>query len=85
VSFIIELLNGFAVCVVVLSPVVFGLSVAIHEYVEVTLLVKGMLTVPPLHTDAVIELVMIGTGITVTVTVCEIPAQVPPITVGVTV
>ena len=55
-------------CSVVLSPVVLALSVAIHVYVEATLLVNGMLTVPPLHIVAELALVITGVGFTVTVT-----------------
>ena len=56
-------------CSVVLSPVVLALSVAIHVYVEATLLVNGMLTVPPLHIVAELALVIAGVGFTVTLTV----------------
>jgi hypothetical protein len=56
-------------CAVVLSPVVFPLFAAIHEYVELMLLVNGMFNVPPLQIVALFELVIVGTGFTVTVTV----------------
>jgi hypothetical protein len=79
------LLSVLVVCVVVLSPLVFGLSVAIHVNVEGTLLVKGMLAVCPLQMVAEEALVMLGVGLTVTLTVCAVPAQLPPVDVGVTV
>ena len=72
-------------CSVVLSPVVFALSVAIHVYVEDTLLVNGMLIVSPLHIVAELTLVIAGVGFTVTLTVCPAPKQLPPLEVGVTV
>ncbi len=72
-------------CVVMLSPVVLGLFAAIHVKLEATLLVKGILTVAPLHIVAVLALVIAGVGFTVTVTVCATPAQLPPVEVGVTV
>lgn len=67
-----------------LSPVVLGLSDAIHVYVELTLLVNGIVAVPPLQI-VVPDVVIIGVGITLTDTVCGIPAQVPLIKEGVTV
>ena len=72
-------------CDVVLSPVVLGLSVAIQVKFEATFAVSGILTVPPLHIVAVLALVIAGVGLTVTLTVCAVPAQVPPVDVGVTV
>ena len=72
-------------CSVVLSPVVLALSVAIHVYVDATLLVNGMLTVPPLHIVAELALVIAGIGFTVTLTVCPAPMQLPALEVGVTV
>ena len=72
-------------CSVVLSPVVLALSVAIHVNVEDTLLVNGMLTVPPLHIVAELALVIAGVGFTVTLTVCPAPMQLPALEVGVTV
>jgi hypothetical protein len=44
-----------------------------------------MLTVPPLQIVALFTLVIAGVGFTVTETVCEVPAQLPPVEVGVTV
>ena len=85
VLFVIVLLKVLVLCSVVLSPVVFALSVAIHVYVEATLLVNGMFTVPPLHIVAELALVIAGVGFTVTLTVCPAPMQLPPIEVGVTV
>ena len=83
--FIIVLLKVLVLCSVVLSPVVFALSVAIHVYVETTLLVNGMLIVSPLHIVAELTLVIAGVGFTVTLTVCPAPIQLPPLEVGVTV
>lgn len=74
VLFVIVLIKGFPVCVVRLSPVVFILSAAIHEYVEVTLLVNGILTVPILQIVAPVE-VMVGVGITLTLKICGTPKQ----------
>ena len=54
---------------VVLSPVVLALLFAIHEYVEDTLLVKEILSGTPLHTLALVVLVITGIGFTATVTV----------------
>lgn len=79
------LLNVAVDCVVKLSPVVLALLAAIQVNVETTLAVNGMLTVPPLHMVAALELVMAGVGFTVTVTICGAPAQLPPVDVGVTV
>lgn len=83
--FVIVLLNVELLWEVVLSPVVFGLFVAIQVYDEATLLVSGMLTVFPLQMVAVDALVIAGVGFTVTVTVCGVPAQPPAVAVGVTV
>jgi hypothetical protein len=44
-----------------------------------------MFTEPPLHIVAELALVMVGTGFTVTVTVCGVPGQLPAVDVGVTV
>jgi hypothetical protein len=85
VLFVIVLLNVLVLCEVVLSPVVFALSPAIHVKLEATLEVKGILTVPPLQIVAEFALVIVGVGLTVTVTVCGVPAQVPAVEVGVTV
>ena len=52
---------------------------------ETTLLVNGMLTVSPLHIVAELTLVIDGIGFTVTLTVCPVPIQLPPMEVGVTV
>jgi hypothetical protein len=82
---VIVLLNVLVFCVVVLSPLVFALSVAIHVYVDATELVSGIVTVDPLHIVAVDALVIVGTGFTVTVTVCGVPGQLPAVDVGVTV
>ena len=82
---VIVLLKVLVLCSVVLSPVVFALSAAIHVYVEATLLVNGMLTVSPLHIVAELALVIAGVGFTVTMTVCPAPKQLPPLEVGVTV
>ena len=49
------------------------------------LLVNGMDTVPPLQIVAVLGLVIVGGGFTVTVTVCEVPIQPSGVEVGVTV
>ena len=79
------LLKVAVACVVKLSPVVFTLSAASHVNVEAMLLVNGTLTVAPLQIVAVLALVIAGVGFTVTVTVCGVPAQLPPVEVGVTV
>jgi hypothetical protein len=79
------LFNVLVVWVVMLSPVVLGLSVAIQVYEDATLLVSGMFTVPPLQIVAVPTLVMAGVGLTVTETVCAAPVQLPVEEVGVTV
>ena|ERR1035437_7779038 len=60
---------------VVLSPVVFTLSVAIHVKLDATLLVKGILTVAPLQIVAVLALVIAGFGFTVTVAIIAAPVQ----------
>jgi hypothetical protein len=85
VLFVIVLLRVLVDCDVVLSPVVFALSDAIHVKDEATFAVRGMLTVPPLQMVAEFALVIAGVGFTVTVTVCAAPAQLPPVEVGVTV
>ena len=72
-------------CAVVLSPVVLALLAATHVNVEATFAVKGMFTLAPLQMVAVDALVITGVGFTVTVTVCEAPAQLPALEVGVTV
>jgi hypothetical protein len=55
--------------VVVLSPVVFALSVALQMYVAAMSLVNGILTVAPLQIVVLPELVIEGAGFTVTVEV----------------
>lgn len=83
--FIIVFVKGLLVCDVVLSPVVFALFTAIQEKVDALLLVKGMLTVPPLQIVALPGLVMVGPGFMDTVTVCAVPTQPCGFDVGVTV
>jgi hypothetical protein len=61
------------------------LSAAIQVKVEATLAVKAMLNAFALQMVADEALVIVGFGFTVTVTVCEVPAQVPTVDVGVTV
>jgi hypothetical protein len=85
VEFVIVLESVLVVCAVVLSPLVFALSEAIHEKVEATFEVSGILTVPPLQMVAEDALVTEGVGFTVTLTVCPAPVQLPPVDVGVTV
>jgi hypothetical protein len=68
VELIKVLLITLVVCVVVLSPVVFGLSVAIQVYPETTLLVSVKFTAPPLQMVALFTLVIAGVGLTVTET-----------------
>ena len=85
VVLVIVLLNVLVLCSVVLSPVVFALSAAIHVYVEATLLVNVILTVSPLHIVAELALVIAGVGFTVTLTVCSAPIQLPMLEVDVTV
>lgn len=85
VLFVIASLKVPLVCVVVLSPVVLRLSAAIQVNVDGTLLVKGILTVLPLQIVAVFALVITGVGLTVTLTVCDMPAQLAAVDVGVTV
>lgn len=83
--FVIVLLSVLVFCDVVLSPVVFALSAAIHVNAEATFAVNGILTVPPLQIVAVLALVIAGVGFTVTNTVCGVPGQLPADEVGVTV
>jgi hypothetical protein len=64
---------------------VLVLSAATHEYDDATLLVREMLTVPPLQLVADDALVIAGIGLTVTVTVCGVPGQLLALEVGVTV
>ena len=82
---LIVLLKVAVLCVVMLSPLVLILSVAIQVKFEAMPAVNGMLTVPPLQMVAVAALVILGAGFTLTVTVCEVPKQLPPVEVGVTV
>jgi hypothetical protein len=88
-ALVVELVIVFKIvlvdCEVVLSPLVLVLSPAIQVNVEATLAVNGILTVPPLQIAAELALVIAGVGFTVTVTVCAVPAQLPPVDVGVTV
>ena len=70
-------------CAVVLSPVVFTLSVASQEKEEATLEVRAILTASPEQMLAVEALVITGVGFTVTVTVCAVPGQDPEVEVGV--
>jgi hypothetical protein len=79
------LLSVLLVWSVVLSPDVFALFAAIHVKVEGILAVSGIDTELPLQIAAVLALVIAGVGLTVIVTVCCEPAQVPPVDVGVTV
>ena len=81
--FVIVLVMLVDVCAVKLSPVVFGLSVAIHEYVDVTLLVMGIFKATPLQIVDVFTEVMSGKGFTVTVKFCAVPGHVPLDEVGV--
>lgn len=73
------LLSVLVVCVVTLSPVVFGLLVAIQVKVEPTLLVSGILTTCPLQMVALLTLVITGKGFTVTVAVTGLPTHVPAV------
>lgn len=79
------LLNVDVVCAEVLSPLVFALFAAIHENVDAMFAVNGILTVPPLQMLAEAALVITGVGLTVMVTVCGVPGQLPVVVVGVTV
>ena len=49
------------------------------------MLVNEIFTVPPLQIVAVDALVIVGLGLTVTVTVWGVPGQLPVVEVGVTV
>src|SRR5665213_1131398 len=69
------LLNGLPDCTVVLSPTVFTLSVAIHVKVDAISLVNGTLTVPPLHIVALLPLVIVGGGLTFTVSANVVEGQ----------
>ena len=81
---VIVLLRVLVLCAVKLSPVVLVLSAAIQLKFDATLLVNGMLTVPPLQIVTVLALVIAGFGFTVTVTDWAEPAQLPVVEVGVT-
>ena len=61
----IVLLNVLLLCAVVLSPVVFALSAAIHVNDDAGLAVSAMLTVPPLQIVALFELVIVGSALMV--------------------
>lgn len=73
------------VCAVVDSPVTFPLFAATHENVEGTFVVREVFRPIPLHTVELLELVSIGEGLTVTLTVWATPGQLPVEAVGVTV
>ena len=75
VLFVIASLNVLVDCKVVLSPVVLALLVAIHVKFDATFAVNGILTVPPLHIVAVVALVIVGVGFTVTVATTVGPVQ----------
>jgi hypothetical protein len=75
----------FEFCAVVLSPVVLALLAAIQLKLEATFAVNEIFSVFPLQMVAVFALVMDGVGSTVTLKVCDVPAQVPALDVGVTV
>ena len=66
--FVKVLFNILVDWVVVLSPVTLPLGDATHVYVDGTSAVKEMLTVPPLQMVAELVLVIVGNGLTVTVT-----------------
>ena len=79
------LLNVEVDCINILSPVTFVLLVAIQVYVAATVLVNGILTVLPLQIVTDDALVIVGAASTVTVTVCEVPVQLPAVEIGKTV
>ncbi len=64
------------------SPLIWELSVAIHENVDpITFDVNGKLTATPEHDELTFELVIAGMGFTVTVTTLEfIEGQTPLVT-----
>ena len=72
---VIVLFKVLVDCVVVLSPLVFGLLAAIQVKPEATFAVSGIFTAPPLQIVAVAALVITGAGFTVTVAVIADPAQ----------
>ena len=67
----------------VVSPVVFGLSVACHEKLEATLEVRLMLIGIPEQTVEVLLLVTVTVGTTLTVTLRGLPTHEPVVEVGV--
>ena len=73
------------VCAVVDSPETFPLLAATHENVEGTFVASEVFSPIPLQTVKLLELVSIGEGLTVTLTVCATPGQLPVEAVGVTV
>jgi hypothetical protein len=75
----------FVFCAVVLSPVVFALLAAIQLKLEATFDVSEIFNVFPLQMVAEFVLVIAGVGFTVILTVCDVPGQLPPLDVGVTV
>lgn len=79
---IMVLLMVLVVCKVVLSPVVLGLSFAIHVKVDETEPVSGIFTVPPEQIVAEELLVTVELGLTVIVNEMELPVQ--PFAEGVT-
>jgi hypothetical protein len=83
--FIKELLIVPPVCAVVLSPVTFAFGDAVQEYVDGIFDVRAKAKGIPLQTLVVEALVIDGFGLTITVTVCGVPAHPPVIAVGVTV
>lgn len=69
-----------------LAPVT-PVCVTVHAYVvPATPPVKAILVVLPEHNDWLLGVaVTLGAGFTVTLTVCDVPKQEPPVDVGVTV
>lgn len=82
---VIVLLSVAVVCAVKLSPLVFTLSEASQLYPDATLLLNTIAVELPLQIVAEDALVIAGCGFTLTVMVCAVPAQLPPLDVGVTV
>ena len=70
--------------IVVLSPLIFGLSIAIHEKSDASVLVNGKLRGSPLQIAAFATLVITGEGSTVIVMVLGIPGHEPDTEVGTT-
>ena len=83
VELLIVLINELPVWLVILSPVVFALSAAIHVYVDVKLLVNGIVTVSPSQIVAPEGLVITGLGFIETVTDWGVPMQPKGVAVGV--